>query len=96
MANKVKVMITFDKDPKRIGKTIEVTAEEARALVSESRATPVGTGKDADALRTPPGPTVKPPLPKVAGTAADVVVAQDAGRLSDAANASEAKGSGKS
>lgn len=85
----VKVVITFDRDSSRIGKTVDVTAAEARVLCSEGRARPAGTGKDADALRGPGGPTVAPPLPEVAGTAADVVANQNAGRLDDARNAQE-------
>lgn len=85
----VKLVITFDKDPARVGKTVDVPREEARVLCSEGRARPAGNGKDADALRGPAGPTVAPPLPKVAGTAADVVANQNAGRLDDAHNAQE-------
>lgn len=88
-ANKVKVVITFDRDSSRIGKTVDVTAEEARVLCSEGRARPAGTGKDADALRGPAGPTIAPPLPEVVGTAADVVANQNTGRLDDARNAQE-------
>jgi hypothetical protein len=70
MANKVKVVIAFDRDNSRIGKTIEVTEQEARILISEGRAAPAGTGKDAEALRKPAGPTTTPPGPQV--IAADV------------------------
>lgn len=87
--DKVKVVITFDRDPTRVGKTVEVTPEEARILCSEGRAKPAGTGKDADILRGPAGPTVTPPLPQVVGTAADVVANQNTGRLDDAHNAAE-------
>lgn len=87
--DKVKLLITFDKDPTRIGKTVEVDADQARVMCSEGRARPAGTGKDADALRGPAGPTVSPPMPQVAGTAADVVDNQNAGTLTAARNADE-------
>lgn len=70
MANsKVKVVIAFDRDNSKIGKTIEVTEQEARLLISEGRAAPAGSGKDAEALRKPAGPTTVPPGPQVVGAA---------------------------
>lgn len=84
-----KVTIAFDRDLSRVGKTVEVSEAEARVLISEGRARLAGaTGNTA--LRRAPGPTRKPPLPEVKGTAADVRAAQNAGQLSDAANAQEA------
>ncbi|MFC5992948.1 hypothetical protein ACFQE5_01835 [Pseudonocardia hispaniensis] len=38
MAGKVKVVIAFDADNNRIGKTVEVDPDEARILVAEGRA----------------------------------------------------------
>lgn len=61
MADKVKVVIAFDRDSARIGKTEEVDAETARVLLAEGRAR-LASGK-TKLPRT--APTTPPPLPDV-------------------------------
>lgn len=64
-ADKVKVVIAFDRDLSRIGKTVEVPEAEARLLISEGRARLAEGGKGKGATLTPTAPTVQPPQPEV-------------------------------
>lgn len=64
-ADKVKVVIAFDGDSSRIGKTVEVPEAEARLLITEGRARLAEGGKGKGSGLTPSAPTRKPPLPDV-------------------------------
>lgn len=66
---KVKVVIAFHADNSKIGKTVEVSEEEARTLIAEGRAR-LASDKGNDALRQGTAPTVKPPLPQVTSAVA--------------------------
>lgn len=70
----MKVIIAFDRDSSRIGKTVDVTEAEARVLFAEGRARPAGK----DATPPPSGPTVAPPLPEVIASRAEVAPAPPA------------------
>lgn len=62
--DKVKVVIAFDRDLSRIGKTVEVPEAEARLLITEGRAR-LAEGKGKGSALTPTAPTRQPPLPDV-------------------------------
>jgi hypothetical protein len=64
-ADKVKVIIAFDRDLSRIGKTVEVSEAEARVLINEGRARLADGGKGKGSALTPTTPTRQPPLPDV-------------------------------
>ena len=64
---KVKVVIAFDRDNSKIGKTVDVTEAEARTLISEGRAR-LASDKGNDNLRGPAGPTEPAPTPEVVST----------------------------
>lgn len=59
----MKVVIAFDRDPKRIGKTVTVDDAEAAVMIREGRARPAD--KDAELPVTHQAPTVQPPMPDV-------------------------------
>lgn len=67
----MKVVIAFDRDSKRIGKTVEVPDAEARVLIAEGRARPA----DGAAELPSSEPTQRPPLPEVVPPSEEVPVA---------------------
>jgi hypothetical protein len=74
LADKVKVVIAFDADNDRIGKTVEVPEAEARVLITEGRARLAEAGKGKAPELAPTEPTRRPPQPEVVPPADSVAV----------------------
>lgn len=60
----MKVIIAFDPDHSKIGKTVTVDDDEAALMIREGRARPAD-GKNAELPLAYQAPTVEPPLPEV-------------------------------
>lgn len=67
----MKVIIAFDPDHSKIGKTVTVDDDEAALMIREGRARPAD--KDAELPIVYQAPTVQPPMPDVVPPLAEQV-----------------------